>query len=51
MGRDSGSKSDDFTYTSLHTRPTSFPGSFPTHPLGGRIGVVPGNEVAHLFCI
>ena len=42
-GRNAGSKRDDITYTSRHTRQIPFLGSSPTHPLEGRVGHNPGN--------
>lgn len=51
VGRDTGSWRDVITYTFLHSRPTSFPCSSPTHLLVGRVGQDPGNEIAHSPCI
>ena len=43
VGRNAGSKRDDITYTSRHTRQILFLGPSPTHPLQGRVGQDPGN--------
>ena len=43
VGRNAGSKRDDITYTSRHTRQIPFLGPSPTHPLEGRVGQDPGN--------
>ena len=51
VGRNAGSKRDDITYTSRHSRPTPFPDSSPTHLREGRLGEDPGNEIAHSSCI
>ena len=42
-GRNAGSKRDDITYTSRHTRQIPFLGPSPTQPFEGRVEQDPGN--------
>ena len=41
--RNAGSKRDDITYTSRHTRQIPFLGPSPTQPFEGRVEQDPGN--------